>query len=60
LKDTPSVLALTRQGLPTLCENRDENSTAKGAYVLKENGPKPEVTLYASGSEVEIAHKVCA
>lgn len=54
--DSPSVLALTRQGLPTLCEFREENLTAKGAYILKEQGDKPEVTLFASGSEVEIAH----
>ena len=54
--DSPSVLALTRQGLPTLCEYREENLTAKGAYILKEQGDKPEITLFASGSEVEIAH----
>ena len=56
-KETPSVLALTRQGLATLCENRAENMVAKGAYILKENGKEPEITLLASGSEVEIAHK---
>ncbi len=55
--DSQSVLALTRQGLPTLCDNREENYTAKGAYILKETGDKPEITLYASGSEVEIAHE---
>lgn len=53
----PSLLALTRQGLPTLCENRKENMTAKGAYILKQTGNEPEVSLFASGSEVEIAHK---
>jgi transketolase len=52
----PSVLALTRQGLPTLCENKKENMTAKGAYILREQGGDPEVTLFASGSEVEIAY----
>jgi transketolase len=57
LKDTPSILALTRQGLPTLCEDRKENMVAKGAYILKENGKTPQVTLFASGSEVEIAYK---
>lgn len=57
LKETPSILALTRQGLPTLCEDRKENLTARGAYILKENDKTPEVTLFASGSEVEIAHK---
>jgi transketolase len=52
----PSVMALTRQGLPTLCENREENMVAKGAYILRESSSdKPQVTLFASGSEVEIA-----
>lgn len=55
-KNTPSVLSLTRQGLATLCEYRTENKVAKGAYVLRENSPEPEITLFASGSEVEIAH----
>ena len=53
--DSPSLLALTRQGLPTVNENREENLVAKGAYILRETGDKPEVTLFASGSEVEIA-----
>lgn len=53
----PSVLALTRQGLPTLCDDRTDNMTAKGAYILKETGGDPEITLFASGSEVEIAHE---
>lgn len=56
-QSAPSVLALTRQGLPTLCENRAENMVSKGAYILKETGGAPEVTLFASGSEVEIAHE---
>jgi transketolase len=54
-KDGPSLLALTRQGLPTLCENRADNKTAKGAYVLRETNSEPEITLFATGSEVEIA-----
>ncbi len=56
-QNTPSILSLTRQGLPTLCEMREENMTAKGAYILKETSSTPEVTLFASGSEVEIAHE---
>lgn len=59
-QDAPSILALTRQGLPTLCDDRAENLTAKGAYVLKETkGLKtPDITLMASGSEVSIAMEV--
>lgn len=53
----PSVLALSRQNLPTVREDDGaENLTAKGAYVLREASAKaPKVVLLASGSEVEIA-----
>lgn len=54
-EDAPSVLALTRQGLPTLCEDRAENMTLKGAYILKDCDGEPDVTLFASGSEVHLA-----
>jgi len=52
----PSVLALTRQGLPLLrLEPAAENYSAYGAYVLVEaDGPR-QVTLLATGSEVAIA-----
>ncbi|HET8726537.1 MAG TPA: transketolase [Alphaproteobacteria bacterium] len=53
---TPSVIALTRQNLPTLrTAHTDENLTAKGAYVLAEAGSEAKVTLLATGSEVAIA-----
>ncbi|MEE9455455.1 MAG: transketolase [Paracoccaceae bacterium] len=53
---TPSVLALSRQGLPLLRVNHtSENLTAKGAYVLRETDGARDVTLIATGSEVEIA-----
>ncbi len=52
----PSVLALTRQGLPVVRdEHRDENLSARGGYILRDaDGPR-QATLIASGSEVEIA-----
>ncbi|NDW00858.1 transketolase [Salipiger sp. PrR002] len=52
---TPSVLCLSRQGLPTVRSRHVEtNLTARGAYVLK--GPaQRDVTLIATGSEVELA-----
>jgi transketolase len=55
-KTTPSSLALSRQALTALrTEATSENLTAKGAYVLREaDGPR-DVTLLATGSEVEIA-----
>ena len=52
---TPSILALTRQGLPTVRPSAETNLSAKGAYVLAEADGKRAVTLIASGSEVEIA-----
>ncbi|EFO29851.1 transketolase [Roseibium sp. TrichSKD4] len=55
-RNTPTVLCLSRQGLPTL--RRDGaagNPTAKGAYLLKEVGGTRDLTLIATGSEVEIA-----
>jgi transketolase len=58
LTTTPSVLCLTRQNLPTQrTEHTDENLTARGAYVLREAiGPR-DITLLATGSEVEVAMK---
>jgi transketolase len=55
--NTPSVIALTRQGLPQLrTDEGDENLTAKGGYVLRDTGQaKRAVTLVATGSEVSIA-----
>lgn len=53
--NSPSLLALTRQKVPLLREDVSENYSAKGAYVLKEAKGKREVTLIATGSEVEIA-----
>ena len=53
---TPSVLALTRQGVPTLrTEHTDENLSARGAYVLAESEGARKVTLLATGSEVAVA-----
>lgn len=56
-KESPSAMALTRQNLATLCEYREENLSSKGAYILKETSSSPKVTLFASGSEVEIANE---
>jgi transketolase len=54
----PSVLALSRQNLPTLrVDHTDENLTAKGAYEIVGADGAAEVTLLATGSEVELAAK---
>lgn len=58
LKSTtaPSVLALTRQGVPTVCEADTVNKSSLGAYILEDcAGDEPEVTIFASGSEVQLA-----
>lgn len=53
---TPSVLALSRQGLPAVrTEYGEENKCALGAYVLKEADGLRKATVIATGSEVEIA-----
>ena len=55
-KTTPSVLALSRQNLPTVRRvHTNTNMVAKGAYVLAEAVGKRQVILMATGSEVEIA-----
>ncbi|QYJ05893.1 transketolase [Qipengyuania flava] len=55
-KDRPSVLALTRQGLPQVRNAPDETDmSSKGAYRLKKAGNAAKVTLIASGSEVHLA-----
>jgi transketolase len=55
LRHQPTVLALSRQPLPTLDRSKyaPASGVAHGAYVLADApGGKPEVILIASGSEV--------
>ena len=56
---TPSTLALTRQNLPALRTTYvEENLCRKGAYELAAaEGGEAAVTIFATGSEVEIALK---
>nr|WP_321455928.1 transketolase [uncultured Cohaesibacter sp.] len=52
----PSSMALTRQGLtPYRTEYSEENLCARGAYVLSDCDGDADVSIFASGSEVEIA-----
>ena len=52
---SPTILALTRQGLPTFKrESYGKNMVNKGAYVIKNNSDY-HASIFASGSEVEIA-----
>ncbi len=53
---TPSILALTRQNLPQLrLGAQPENKSARGAYELVSAGGEAQVSIFATGSEVEIA-----
>ncbi|MDR7221651.1 transketolase [Aminobacter aminovorans] len=53
---TPSTLALTRQNLPAVrTEYVEENLCGYGAYELATADGDAEVTIFATGSEIEIA-----
>ena len=55
-KSNPSAIALSRQKLPYVSEHSaGENMCSKGAYVLKNTSDNADISLIASGSEVEIA-----
>ena len=54
---TPSVLCLTRQGLPALPPRAEleTNFSAKGAYLVHQPASPRKVTLLGTGSEVQLA-----
>ncbi len=53
---TPSVLVLTRQGLPTVrTDYTNKNMVSHGAYVLAEAEGKRMAIIMATGSEVQVA-----
>ncbi len=55
-KNTPSVIALSRQKLPYINPSFSEkNRSESGAYVVNMKSHDNKVTLVASGSEVELA-----
>jgi transketolase len=55
-KSNPSSMALTRQNLtPYRIEYSEENLCARGAYLLSDCDGDADVSIFASGSEVEIA-----
>jgi transketolase len=53
----PVALLLTRQKLPTIDRTKypSADNLTKGAYVLVENSPSPELILIGTGSEVPLA-----
>ncbi|WP_172295616.1 transketolase [Pseudoruegeria sp. HB172150] len=57
-KNRPTVLVLTRQGLPTVrTQHKTKNLVSQGAYVLAEAEGKRQVILLATGSEISVALK---
>jgi transketolase len=57
--NTPSAIALSRQKVPYINpKNSKENKCEKGAYVVSITSHESNVTLVASGTEVELALKV--
>ena len=56
---TPSAIALSRQKVPYINpKNSQENKCEKGAYTVKLTSHESNVTIVASGTEVELALKV--
>ena len=53
-KNGPSLLALSRQNLPTVTGSVADADIARGGYVLAENADA-QLTLIATGSEVKLA-----
>jgi len=55
-RTAPSTIALTRQNLPAVrTEYSEENLCARGAYELARASDDAVVTIFATGSEIEIA-----
>jgi len=52
----PTILALSRQGLKAFrSEKSTENMVARGGYILNKVSTKRDITIIATGSEVELA-----
>ena len=62
-KNTPSVLALTRQGInPIRLKDSSKNESSLGAYEILRTGDNISLTILATGSEtslaIDISHKL--
>ncbi|PKO90061.1 MAG: transketolase [Betaproteobacteria bacterium HGW-Betaproteobacteria-10] len=51
----PSLLALSRQNLPTVTQNISDDDIRKGGYVLSECAGEAQITFIATGSEIKLA-----
>ena len=54
-KNRPSILALSRQGVPLLRDTAEENLSRKGAYIISPAKKEREATIISTGTEVHIA-----
>ncbi len=53
---TPTFMALSRQGVPAVrCEAATENLCARGAYELDAASSKAKVSLFSTGTELDLA-----
>ena len=51
----PSLIALTRQGLPAVRDDASKNWSERGGYVLSAGEGSDDIVLLATGSEVHLA-----
>lgn len=51
----PSLLVLTRQGVPVVRSDVGENRSLRGGYILAGEGEKRDITILATGSEISCA-----
>ena len=59
-KNTPSVIALTRQGInPIRAKDSPNNESSAGAYEVLRTGNNISVTIIATGSETSLASDIC-
>jgi len=56
---SPTLLALSRQGLPAL-EGTSFEETARGAYILSDSEGTPDIILIGTGSEVHLCTQAAA
>lgn len=56
-KNSPTVLALSRQSVPLLRNDYKINKSVKGAYIIKKS-KKPLIKIISTGSEVSLAVNV--
>ena len=54
-KTAPSVMALTRQGVPAIRDDASKNMCDRGAYIIRAGKGADDIVLLASGSEVHLA-----